>query len=84
MELPSNVKHKRVQIIDKNEPETTIRLEDGTIIKIRTVVFGVNAVYNEDGSRMMNPDGSPLYAIHTQQMQFVDTFETIPKNVKRN
>lgn len=76
--------NKRVNIISKDEPQTTVKLEDGTIIKIQTIVFSVLAMYEDDGSRKLNLDGSPMYGINTQQMTYVDTFETVPENTKRN
>ncbi len=79
-----NVKHKRVNIIFKEEPQTIVKLEDGTIIKIQVIVFGVMALYNDDGSRKFNEDGSPLYGVNQQNMLYVDTFETIPEGTKRN
>lgn len=77
-------KSRRVQIVEKNEPLTTVKLEDGTIIKIQIVVFGAHILLNEDGSLKLNPDGSPGYMLNHQLCLFTDTFETVPDRMKRN
>ncbi len=77
-------KSRRVQIIEKNEPLTTVKLEDGTIIKIQIVVFGAHILLNEDGSLKLNSDGSPSYAINHNLALFIDTYETVPDGMKRN
>lgn len=77
-------KSRRVNIISKDEPSTIVRLEDGTIINIRIAVFGAHIMLNEDGLPKLNPDSSPLYAVNHQVCLFIDTFESVPENVKRN
>lgn len=82
--MNENIKHRRVNIIEKNEPLTIVKLEDGTVINIQVVVFGAHILLNEDGSPKLNPDNCPTYAVNQQLVLFVDTFETVPEGLKRN
>ena len=77
-------KSRRVNIVSKEEPLTIVKLEDGTVINVRVVVFGAHIMLNDDGTIKLNPDGSPAYAINQQLCVFIDTFESVPENVKRN
>lgn len=80
----NELKSRRVNIISKDEPLTVVRLEDGTIINIRVVVFGAHILLNEDDSPKLNPDNSPMYGINNQMCIFIDTFESVPDGIKRN
>lgn len=77
-------KSRRVKIIEATEPWTVVKLEDGSIIHMKIVVTGVHIVLNEDESVKYNPDGSPLYGINSQNVLWIDTYETVPEGTKRN
>jgi hypothetical protein len=81
---PSKHKAKTVRILSSEEPNTIVKLEDGSTIHIRNVILAVHAIYDMDDNRVMNADGSPMYGIHAQTVQYIQTFEAVPENIKRN
>jgi hypothetical protein len=81
---PSKHKAKTVKVLSAEEPITIIKLEDGSTIHIRIVVLAVHAIYDVDDKRIMNADGSPVYGVNTQTVQYIQTFEAMPENIKRN
>ncbi len=52
-----------VEIKSVDEPWVNIVLADGSAIKMRIIVFGVEAVYNDNGDHMMTPDGQLAYGV---------------------
>lgn len=80
--ITSNVTSKRIGIVAKDEPATVIKLEDGSVIHIRIIVFACHAIYDKEGKRMFNPDGSPVYGINSQQVMYIEGFESVPEGQK--
>lgn len=52
-----------IEIKSVNEPWVNIELVDGSSIKLRVIVFGVEAIYNDNGDHMMTPDGQLAYGV---------------------
>lgn len=78
----NDVTSKPIAIVSKDEPTTIIRLEDGSTIHIRVIIFACHAIYDKEGKRMLNPDGSPIYGINSQQVMYIEGFEQVPAGQK--
>lgn len=57
-----------------DEPWTEVRLEDGTVVRVRLVVKDVSRMVDEFDSQ-----GNPMYYLESQQVFFVNA----PEELKR-
>lgn len=58
---------ERVHVKMAGEPWAEVLLEDGTVIRMRTIVTGVYRVLGEQA-----PDGRPLYQVQSTTIMAVD------------
>lgn len=52
-----------VEIKSIDEPWVSISLADGSSIKMRLIIFGVEAVYDDNGNHLLTPDGQLAYGV---------------------
>lgn len=58
---------ERVAVVKSGEPWAELLLEDGSVIRMRTIVTGVYRVLGETA-----PDGRPLYQVQSTTIMAVD------------
>ena len=67
-----------VAVSESTERWTDVKLEDGTEIRLKTVIIGAARVENQ-----YDPEGNPLYQIRANQlMTVVSTPDHLRKNAK--
>lgn len=55
--------HMPVEIKSLNEPWAKVELADGSVITIRLIIMGVEAVYDDNGNHTLTPDGQLAYVV---------------------
>jgi hypothetical protein len=59
---------KRIRIIDTKEPWCEATLENGIIIKIKSVFISIYAHFDMNGNPILNENGLPMHDVNAQAM----------------